>query len=55
VDGSQAGPGAPEVTLTGTKQDVKVLLEPMGNSVYRASYSATYPGLYLLNVMWADK
>lgn len=55
IDGSQAGPGSPEVSLTGSKQDVKVTLENIGNSVYRASYVPTISGTYLLNVMWADR
>lgn len=55
IDGSQAGPGVPEVSLTGSKQDIKVSLDNVGNSVYRGSYVPTAPGTYLLNVMWADR
>lgn len=55
IDGSQAGPGSPEVSLTGSKQDIKVTLDSVGNSVYRASYVPTISGTYLLNVMWADR
>ena len=55
IDGSRAGPGAPEVTLTGIKSDLNVTLTNMGNNTYRASYLATSPGVYLLNVMWAER
>ncbi|XP_063231927.1 LOW QUALITY PROTEIN: filamin-C [Bacillus rossius redtenbacheri] len=55
IDGSQAGPGTPEVTLTGMKADMKVQLQNLGNNVYRASYTPTAPGAYLLNVMWSDR
>ncbi|XP_069676636.1 filamin-A isoform X2 [Periplaneta americana] len=55
IDGSQAGPGLPEVTLTGMKADIKVQLQNLGNSVYRATYTPTVPGAYLLNVMWSDR
>ncbi|KDR11639.1 Filamin-A [Zootermopsis nevadensis] len=55
IDGSQAGPGLPEVTLTGMKADIKVQLQNLGNSVYRAIYTPTVPGAYLLNVMWSDR
>lgn len=55
IDGSQAGPGLPEVTLTGMKTDIKVQLQNLGNSIYRATYTPTIPGAYLLNVMWSDR
>ncbi|XP_023727803.1 filamin-C isoform X3 [Cryptotermes secundus] len=55
IDGSQAGPGLPEVTLTGMKTDIKVQLQNLGNSTYRATYTPTIPGAYLLNVMWSDR
>lgn len=47
--------GLPEVTLTGMKADIKVQLQNLGNSVYRAIYTPTVPGAYLLNVMWSDR
>lgn len=37
------------------KTEVPVQLHPQGNSVYRATYTATSPGSYLLNVMWSDR
>lgn len=55
IDGSQAGPGTPEASLTGSKSDIKVNLENVGSSIYRGSYVPTVPGTYLLNVMWADR
>lgn len=48
-------PGLPEVTLTGMKADIKVHLQNLGNSVYRATYTPSVPGAYLLNVMWSDR
>jgi filamin len=47
--------GIPEVTLTGMKSDIKVTLHNLGDNVYRATYTPTSPGAYLLNVMWSDR
>lgn len=47
--------GAPEVTLTGIKSDLNVTLTNIGNNTFKASYLATSPGVYLLNVMWAER
>nr|CAD7463461.1 unnamed protein product [Timema tahoe] len=55
IDGSQAGPGLPEVTLTGMKADINVQLHNVGNNVYRATYTPNVVGSYLLNVMWSDR
>lgn len=55
IDGSQAGPGVPEASLSSSKGDIKVNLENVGNSIYRGSYVPAFPGTYLLNVMWADR
>lgn len=55
IDGSQAGPGIPEVTLTGMKNDIKVNLIHVGDNVYKATYTPSQPGAYLLNVMWSDR
>ncbi|KAG8281178.1 hypothetical protein J6590_063971 [Homalodisca vitripennis] len=55
IDGSQAGPGMPEVSLTGMKNDIKVNLHQVGENVYRATYIPHHPGAYLLNVMWSDR
>jgi len=55
IDGSQAGPGIPEVTLTGMKSEIKVTLQHVGENVYKASYIPSIPGAYLLNVMWSER
>jgi len=55
IDGSRAGPGVPEVTITGIKSDLNVSLKAMGNNMYRAKYIANVGGVYLLNVMWAER
>ncbi len=47
--------GVPEVTMTGIKSDLDVSLVPLGNNTYRASYIADDIGVYLLNVMWAER
>ena len=41
--------------MTGIKSDLDVTLMPIGNNIYRASYTADTNGVYLLNVMWADR
>ncbi|XP_046654649.1 filamin-C-like isoform X2 [Daphnia pulicaria] len=55
IDGSRAGPGIPEVTMTGIKTDLNVTLTLIGNNMYRASYTPDTVGVYLLNVMWAER
>ncbi|XP_046393064.1 filamin-A isoform X2 [Ischnura elegans] len=55
IDGSRAGPGRPEVSLTGMKSDVPVRLTSLGNGVHKATYTASVPGPHLLNVMWSDR
>lgn len=55
IDGSSAGPGAPDVTMSGTKTDVFVSLGDQGGGVWRAVYTPLMPGAYLLNVMWSDR
>lgn len=55
IDGSLAGPGAPDVTMTGTKADVIVALTHQGGGVWQAEYTPMVPGAYLLNVMWSDR
>ena len=47
--------GIPEVTLTGMKNDIKVNLMHVGDCVYKATYTPSQPGAYLLNVMWSDR
>ncbi|KAH9369761.1 hypothetical protein HPB48_007728 [Haemaphysalis longicornis] len=55
IDGSDAGPGSPEVTLSGVKTDIPVRLIPLGNNTHRALYTPSAPGAYLLNVMWSER
>ncbi|GBN87324.1 Filamin-A [Araneus ventricosus] len=55
IDGSEAGPGSPEVTLGGVKADIPVQIVPIGNNVYKVVYVPTVPGAYLLNVMWSER
>ncbi|KAK4318529.1 hypothetical protein Pmani_010470 [Petrolisthes manimaculis] len=55
IDGLSAGPGAPDVTMSGTKTDVFVSLRDEGDGVWRAFYTLLIPGAYLLNVMWSDR
>nr|XP_045601850.1 filamin-A-like isoform X1 [Procambarus clarkii] len=55
IDGSAAGPGAPDVTMSGTKTDITVSLTHQGGGLWRAVYTPIVPGAYLLNVMWSDR
>ncbi|XP_076033174.1 filamin-A-like isoform X3 [Oratosquilla oratoria] len=55
IDGSEAGPGCPDVTMAGTKNDIMVTLTPEDQGVWRATYTPNVAGVYLLNVMWADR
>ncbi|XP_035227901.1 filamin-A-like, partial [Stegodyphus dumicola] len=55
IDGSEAGPGSPEVTLGGVKADIPVQILPVGNNVYKVLYTPSVQGAYLLNVMWSER
>lgn len=56
IDGSKAGPGKPEVSLTNSDNiNVDIQLIPIDNNVYRAFYVASIPGTYTLNVLWDAK
>ncbi|XP_014240191.1 filamin-A isoform X2 [Cimex lectularius] len=55
IDGSQAGPGVPEVSLKGMKNEIKVNLLHLDDNIYKASYLPTAAGAYLLNVMWSGR
>ncbi|KAG7158756.1 Filamin-A-like 5 [Homarus americanus] len=55
IDGSAAGPGAPDVTMTGTKTDISVSLTHQEGGLWQAVYTPMVPGAYLLNVMWSDR
>lgn len=41
--------------MTGIKSDLNVTLTSTGDNMYRATYVADVVGVYLLNVMWADR
>jgi len=55
IDGMEAGPGAPDVKLTGIKTDIHVQVTPLGEQKYRCVYKPQLPGAYLLNIMWSDR
>lgn len=41
--------------MTGIKSDLNVKLTLIGDKMYRASYTPDAVGVYLLNVMWAER
>ncbi|RWS29658.1 Filamin-B-like protein [Leptotrombidium deliense] len=55
IDGSEAGPGQPEITLTGVKADIAIKVKQVNQYVFKATYTPSVPGTYLLNVIWANK
>lgn len=55
IDGTQAGPGAPEVTLTGVKAEIPVKVIPVAQGKYRCHYLPIIPGAYLLNITWNNR
>lgn len=55
IDGTEAGPGQPHVTLTGVKSDVDVRVTSLGDNKYRCTYMPQLVGAYLLNIMWSDR
>ena len=55
IDGSNAGPGSPDVTIHGTNASVNVDVKSEGGGIWRATYNPRLPGVYLLNVMWSDR
>ena len=55
IDGSNAGPGSPDVTINGTKADIAVDVKAEGGGIWKATYNPRLPGAYLLNVMWSDR
>ncbi|KAH9509017.1 hypothetical protein Btru_048613 [Bulinus truncatus] len=52
IDGSQAGPGEPEIELTGVRAEIQVFKTPLGGGKYRCTYIPVIPGAYLLNISW---
>lgn len=55
IDGSEAGPGEPEVHISGIKADIPVTLQHLGSNVYKATYTAAHAGAYLLTVKWSGE
>lgn len=57
IDGSKASSGNPEVTLhaADTNIPVPVMISLAGEKTWRASYTITTPGNYLLSVLWAGR
>lgn len=58
IDGTQAGPGVPEVSCASATDDIQVRLEPLDGAaagVYQATYVPQVAGLYSLNVLWDGK
>ena len=55
IDGSNAGPGSPDVTIHGTNASLSVDVKAEGGGIWRATYNPRLPGIYLLNVMWSDR
>ena len=45
IDGTDAGNGQPEVTLTGVKADIPVKVTQISSKVYKAVYTPTIQGL----------
>ena len=44
IDGTEAGPGIPEVKLSGVKADIQVHSQSLGDNKYRCVYTPTIPG-----------
>ncbi|CAG2105929.1 unnamed protein product [Medioppia subpectinata] len=55
IDGTDAGNGQPEVTLTGVKADIPVKVTQISAKVFKAVYMPSIQGTYLLNVIWGQK
>ncbi|ESO98830.1 hypothetical protein LOTGIDRAFT_231196 [Lottia gigantea] len=52
IDGSHAGPGNPEVQLTGVRSEVNVIVTPLGGGKFRCTYIPLIAGAYLLHITW---
>ncbi|KAH9634104.1 hypothetical protein HF086_001306 [Spodoptera exigua] len=56
IDGSAAGPGAPEASLTSPDGDnIPVALAAAGPGLWRATYTPRRPGDHQLRVLWAGR
>ncbi|KAL7301856.1 hypothetical protein TKK_0005461 [Trichogramma kaykai] len=52
IDGSQAGSGTPQVQIFSPTSEIDVVLQHLGNSVYRASYTPFTTDSLLMTVSW---
>ncbi|XP_069103438.1 filamin-B-like isoform X5 [Argopecten irradians] len=52
IDGSQAGSGVPEVTLSGVRAEISNRVVPLGNGRFHCTYTPVIPGAYLLHITW---
>ncbi|XP_060073080.1 filamin-C-like [Ylistrum balloti] len=52
IDGSQAGSGVPEVTLSGVRAEISNRVVPLGNGRFHCTYTPIIPGAYLLHITW---
>ncbi|CAE1275410.1 FLNA [Acanthosepion pharaonis] len=55
IDGSKAGPGKPEVTLTGVRSEIDIIKKHLGNGRYYCTYIPVLPGGYLLHITWNNR
>lgn len=55
INGKKAGPGVPKVIAKGVKADPPLEIKPLRYDRYQCSYTAPFPGAYLLYVYWSDK
>ena len=55
IDGTEAGAGQPQVTLSGVKSDIDVRVTSLGNNKFKCSYMPQHLGAYLLSIMWSDR
>ena len=46
IDGTEAGPGVPDVKLTGVKCDIPVTVTSLGDNKYRCTYVPTIAGKF---------
>lgn len=46
IDGSEAGPGQPEITLTGVKADIPIKVTQQSQKIFKAAYSPSVQGNY---------
>ena len=51
IDGTEAGPGIPEVKLSGVKADIQVHSQSLGDNKYRCVYTPTIPGNFFFCVL----